>query len=134
MFTKKKSWEDLALYHLHSEQVRVYEQLVTIYCNHQEVNRLAFQTSYQLFMNALKRISDFFQTNDLEFEAGSSQKGTYLEFNYTIFAKLNAELPQEMEIMYGANCVHFRQFSVKLYGEIAQALSDEILKKYEHTI
>ncbi len=126
----KQKWEDLAHYYLHGEQVRVYEQLVNIYNNAQTVNCEALQLSYKLFVHSLKNISEFFQTHDLDFEYGSSQKGTYLEFEYTIFARLNAELPQDMAIMYGANCVHFSQYSVKLYSEIAQSLPDEILKKY----
>ena len=128
------SWEDLAFYHLHGEQVRVYEQLVSLYSNAQKVNNEALQLSYKMFVNALKRISDFFQEHDIEFEAGSSHKGTYLEFGYDIFARLNADLPADMEVMYGAQCVHFKQFSVKLYGKIAQTLPDEVLKKYQHTL
>jgi hypothetical protein len=131
---KKQSWEELAYYHLHSEQVRIYEQLVSIYSNSQKVNTEVLQISYKIFVASLNKIIDFFQKNDLEFEAGSSFKGTHIEFSYPIFAQLNAEYPQEMEIMYAAHCVFFEQFSVKLYGEIAQALPDEIVKKYQYKV
>ncbi len=131
---KKQLWEDLAFYHLHSEQVRVYEQMVSLYSNNQNTNRIAIQTSYKLFMNALKGISDFFQAQDIDFESGSNHKGTYLEFSYPVFARLNAEIPQAMEIMYSVNCIHFKQYTVKLDSEITQSLPDEVLKKYQHTL
>jgi|GEM_PF-5334736 len=130
----KKISEDIAYYHLHGEQVRIYEQLVSLYSNNQETNKTALQISYKLFVNALNRISTFFQIKELDFESGLSHQGTYLEFSYPIFAQLNAELPQEMEIMYGASCVHFKQFCVKLHGEIAQPLPNEVIKKYQHTL
>ena len=133
MLTKQK-WKELATYYLHGEQVRVYEQLVNIYSNAQPLNCEALQLSYKIFVNSLKNISLFFQQQEINFESGSSQKGTYLEFDYAIFARLNAELPQDMEVIYGANCVHFKQYSVKLYSEIAQSLPDEVLKKYSYKI
>lgn len=130
----KQKWEELANYYLHGEQVRVYEQLVSIYSNAQTPNCEALQLSYKLFVNSLRNISAFFQQHEIDFDSGSSQKGTYLEFSYEIFARLNAELPQDMDVMYGANCVQFKQYSVKLYSEIAQALPDDVIKKYAYKI
>jgi hypothetical protein len=127
---KKQSWTELARYYQHSEQMRTYEQLVGIYSQAHSVNRLALRTSYRLFVRAVKRISDFFHLQNLDFEAGKSHQGVFLAFSYEIFARLNAEFPQEMEILQGARCLAFNQYSVRLYNEIAQVLPDEILIKY----
>ena len=127
---KKESWTDLARYYVHSEQIRTYEQLVGIYSQAHNVNRLAQRASYRVFVHAVKRISDFFHLHNLDFEAGTSHQGTFLAFSYEIFARLNAEFPQEMEIMHGARCLTFNQYSVRLHGEMAQILPDEILMKY----
>jgi hypothetical protein len=116
--------QNLAIYYLQTELILKQEQVLALFHREQNILFGTFKTSYENYQNTIKCIENYLIINHLDHNTAQNAQGIYWQINYQTFAKLNADLPEEMKLLYANKTVEFGQNTVNLYLEISQIPQD----------
>ncbi|TAF66153.1 MAG: hypothetical protein EAZ55_06810 [Cytophagales bacterium] len=130
----KINFQDIAINYLHQEQLIKYEQLTHLLNKQESIARLqTLQTQKvvkYLFTKILKTISE----KGYRLQLGNNPKGDFVQIPYELFAQLNAEQGDCMQIFYTIDNVDFEQNFVLIYAHTIKTLAMHLLEKWQEKI